>query len=104
MKKAYCTACLQPVKAGYCSGTRENPHQPEPCPPCTGCSIQRCTWRDGVGCARFKPNARAEEAIKTWPRSIRVRGPRVASTQPQSVDQRIPAPESSCVNRRLVIQ
>ena len=52
MSKAYCNTCNEGRKSGYCKGTAEKPHAPEPCPPCSGCRIP-CDWTTERGCKRF---------------------------------------------------
>ena len=50
--KGYCHQCKSPCRTGYCRGTTENPHPPEPVPPCVGCTGP-CNYAAGRGCKRF---------------------------------------------------
>jgi len=50
---SYCGVCKESRKSGYCRGTADAPHDPEPCPPCGNCTRKICNWHDHSGCARF---------------------------------------------------
>jgi hypothetical protein len=56
---AYCGTCKAPRTSGYCAGSLDAPHDPEPCPPCSGCTRRVCNWSDEAGCARFSLNDKA---------------------------------------------